>query len=118
MVPVGDTELLFSLSTCTCNFCGNFEYTKCQMDKVHGKWVEHCILKKASSEPDEIDYDSCVDDDKVEYNVTEDELSSADDEIEENEGITDIVKFDSVHFSLSEFLIVKVSEKQYICEGI
>ena len=107
---------MFRLSTCTCKKCELFEYNKCERDDIHGKWVNHCITRRSGSEQDEAEYDSCEDDKEVEFNVSEDEYDSADDEIEENEKLTDIVQLGNADFKLEEFLIVQVSKTQYICE--
>ena len=74
------------------------------------------LYLKNISDSGEEHCDSWDDDDDIQINVTEDEYDSADDQLEENDTITDIVQIGNVNFRHSEFLIVKVSQKQFICE--
>ena len=116
-VALGEANLMFRLSTCTCPKCQNGKYNECDRDKIHGVWVKHSITKQGevSTKANVTSYDSDYDD-ELQYDTEEEEDEESDgDECDRNEEdrLQKTIKYESTN-SEGDYIIVSWYQKQYI----
>ena len=117
---IGQCELLFRLSTCTCEMCQNGKYEECGRDKIHGEWKKHCINVSLVGETNDSaqaeQAEDMDDDDQVHYEDGEDDEDIYSEQVTADDGVLleKTVQLGFAGIKQGDFIIVLLANKQYI----